>query len=409
MYAEILTIGTEITTGSILNTNNQFLSKRLLDLGIDVHYHSTVDDNVDRIHDAITLALKRSDLIITTGGLGPTSDDMTKEIISKSLGLDLILDDEMVKTIRDKFLRMNSVMTDNNLKQATKLQGSIFLKNSIGTAPGIFLKQDEKIVIMLPGVPSEMKIMFDREVIPLIKQDYNIIKRSVNTVGIGEAELEMKIKDLLDLFPNISIATFPSDGQVEIKIIGRGLDKSNIERNMNTIIKTMENRFKEYIFGYDNIPMEMAVFNLLKDRNLQIGFCESCTGGLISARFSRIPGVSEVFNRSIISYSNDSKIEELGVNPKTIDKYGAVSEKTALEMVNGMLNRTDLDIALSVTGLAGPDGDTKDSPIGLVYICISDRLNTEIIKSNFVGNREIIQDKATMKAFSELRKFLLSK
>ncbi|MCK9442912.1 MAG: competence/damage-inducible protein A [Tissierellaceae bacterium] len=409
MYAEILTIGTEITTGSILNTNNQFLSKRLLDLGIDVHYHSTVDDNVDRIHDAITLALKRSDLIITTGGLGPTSDDMTKEIISKSLGLDLILDDEMVKTIRDKFLRMNSVMTDNNLKQATKLQGSIFLKNSIGTAPGIFLKQDEKIVIMLPGVPSEMKIMFDREVIPLIKQDYNIIKRSVNTVGIGEAELEMKIKDLLDLFPNISIATFPSDGQVEIKIIGRGLDKSNIERNMNTIIKTMENRFKEYIFGYDNIPMEMAVFNLLKDRNLQIGFCESCTGGLISARFSRIPGVSEVFNRSIISYSNDSKIEELGVNPTTIDKYGAVSEKTALEMVNGMLNRTDLDIALSVTGLAGPDGDTKDSPIGLVYICISDRLNTEIIKSNFVGNREIIQDKATMKAFSELRKFLLSK
>lgn len=409
MYAEILTIGTEITTGSILNTNNQFLSKRLLDLGIDVHYHSAVDDNIDRIHDAITLALKRSDLIITTGGLGPTSDDMTKEIISKSLGLDLILDDEMVKTIRNKFLRINSVMTDNNLKQATKLKGSVFLKNSIGTAPGIFLKQDDKIIVMLPGVPSEMEIMFDREVIPLIKQDYNIIKKSVNTVGIGEAELEMKIKDLLDLFPNISIATFPSDGQVEIKIIGRGIDKNNVERNMNTIIKTIENRFKEYIFGYDNIPMEMAVFNLLKDRNLQIGFCESCTGGLISARFSRIPGVSKVFNRSIVTYSNDSKIEELGVNPETINKYGAVSEETALEMANGMLNRADLDIALSVTGLAGPDGDTKENPIGLVYICISDRLKTRIIKSNFVGNRVIIQDKATMKAFSELRKFLLSK
>ncbi len=409
MYAEILTIGTEITTGSILNTNNQFLSKKLLDLGIDVHYHSTVDDNVDRIHDAIRLALKRSDLIITTGGLGPTADDMTKEIISKSLGLDLILDEKMVNTIREKFARMNSTMTENNVKQATKLKGSNFLKNSIGTAPGIFLKHEGKIVIMLPGVPSEMEHMFEREVIPLIKQDYTILKKSVNTIGIGEAELEMKIKDLLDMYPNISLATFPSDGQVEIKIIGRAIDEKNLERNMSNIVEIIEKRFKEYIYGYDNIPMEVAVFNLLSKNKLKIGFCESCTGGLISARFSRIPGVSKVFDRSIISYSNNSKIEELGVKPHTINKYGVVSEETAIEMANGLLSRSDLDIALSITGLAGPSGDGEEKPIGLVYICISDGKNTKTIESNFLGSRTIIQDKATMKAFSELRKFLLSK
>ncbi|MFA7412646.1 MAG: nicotinamide-nucleotide amidohydrolase family protein, partial [Tissierellaceae bacterium] len=332
-----------------------------------------------------------------------------KEIISKSLGLDLILDEKMVNTIREKFARMNSTMTENNVKQATKLKGSNFLENSIGTAPGIFLKHEGKIVIMLPGVPSEMEYMFEREVIPLIKQDYTILKKSVNTIGIGEAELEMKIKDLLDMYPNISLATFPSDGQVEIKIIGRAIDEKNLERNMSNIVEIIEKRFKEYIYGYDNIPMEVAVFNLLSKNKLKIGFCESCTGGLISARFSRIPGVSKVFDRSIISYSNNSKIEELGVKPHTINKYGVVSEETAIEMANGLLSRSDLDIALSITGLAGPSGDGEEKPIGLVYICISDGKNTKTIESNFLGSRTIIQDKATMKAFSELRKFLLSK
>lgn len=408
MKAEIITIGTEITTGSILNTNSKFLSSKLLELGIETCYQTSVDDNIERFKDAIDISLKRADFIVTTGGLGPTYDDITKEIISEALDLKLIEDKEMLKIIKEKFASLNKKMPLNNMKLAKRPENSIFLYNSIGTAPGIFIKKENKIIIMLPGPPNEMEPMFNNEVIPLIKQDYYIITKSINLTDIGESQLEMELKDLINTDPEVYIATFAKENEVEIKIIGKGLNKENIENKIKYFTKIIEERFKDYIYGYDNVPIEEIVFNILKEKNYKIGFAESCTGGLISGKLCRIPGVSEVFDRGVISYSIKSKIEELGVNPLTIERFGVVSEETAIEMAKGLLNRKGIDIALSITGLAGPDGGTYDKPIGLVYMCISDRKKTLPIKCNFSGNRENIQNKAVKKAFFELRKFLLN-
>ncbi|MCQ4921736.1 competence/damage-inducible protein A [Tissierella carlieri] len=409
MIAEIITIGSEITTGSILNTHSKYISSKLLELGIETYYHTSVDDNKKRVSDIINIALQRADIIITTGGLGPTDDDLTKEVISETLGLELISDKDIEDNIRNIFSKLDKTMPTNNLKQAFKPEGSQFLKNSIGTAPGIFLSKDNKKIIMLPGPSKEMELMFNNEVIPLIHEDYNIIIKSVNIIGIGESQLEMKIKDLINKDSDIIIATFAKEGEVEVKIIGKGKNKDIIENKINNVIKILKQRFHEYIYGFDNIPIEIIVFNLLKEINYKIGFCESCTGGLISSRFSRIPGVSQVFDRSIVTYSNNAKMEELGVNSNTLEKYGAVSEETAIEMANGLLNRDNLDLSLSVTGIAGPDGGTEEKPIGLVYLCISTKDKSIPIKCNFNGNRESIQNKTATRAFFELRKFLLNK
>lgn len=408
MKAEIITIGTEITTGSILNTNSKFLSSKLLELGIEVCYHTSVDDSAERIKEAIDISLKRADIIITTGGLGPTYDDLTKEIISEALGLKLIEDEKMLEIIKDKFSKLNKKMPDNNLKLAKKPENSVFLSNKIGTAPGIFLKADNKIIIMLPGPPSEMEEMFNNEVIPLIPQEQFVIKKSINITDIGESQVEMELRDLINSDPEIYIATFAKGNEVEIKLIGKSHDKISLENKLNHYIKIIEEKFNDYIYGYDNIPIEEIVFNILKEKNYKIGFAESCTGGLISSTLCRIPGASNVFDRGIVSYSIKSKIEELGINSSIIEEFGVVSKETAIEMAKGLLKRNDIDIALSITGLAGPDGGTEEKPVGLVYICISNREKIVPIKCNFSGNRKAIQDKAVKKAFFELRKFLIN-
>lgn len=409
MIAEIITIGSEITTGSTLNTHSQYISSKLLELGIETYYHTSVDDNKERVKDIINISLQRANLIITTGGLGPTDDDLTKEVISDALGLKLVNDKDMEENIRNIFGKLNKSMPINNLKQASKPEGSRFLKNAIGTAPGIFLCKDNKKIIMLPGPPREMELMFINEVIPLINEDFNIVSRTVNIIGIGESQLEMEIKDLINMDSNIMVATFAKEGEVQVKIIGKGKEKNIVENKVNTIIGILQDRFHDYIYSFDNIPIEMVVFNLLKEKNYKIGFCESCTGGLISSRFSHIPGGSQVFDRSIVTYSNDAKMEEVGVSLSTLENYGAVSKETAMEMANGLLTRKNLDISLAVTGIAGPDGGTEEKPVGLVYLCISTKERSLPIKCNFNGNRESIQNKTATRAFFELRNFLLNK
>ena len=251
MKAEIITIGTEVTTGSILNTNSKYLAEKLLELGIEVYYHTSVDDNIERIKEVVDISLNRADLIITTGGLGPTQDDITKEIISESLGLKLIDDEEMLEIIKERFVSLNREMPSNNLKQVKKPEGSTFLYNRIGTAPGIFIQRDNKTIIMLPGPPIEMNRMFEDEVIPLIKQDFSIIIRSINLMDIGESQLEMELKDLINVDPEINIATFPKESEVEIKIIGKGNNRKELEIKIGHFIKIIEDRFK--IISMDTI------------------------------------------------------------------------------------------------------------------------------------------------------------
>lgn len=408
MIGEIISVGTEITTGSILNTNTKYLSNKLMEIGIETHYHTAVDDDKDRLSEVVNIALNRSDIIITTGGLGPTEDDLTKEVISSTLGLELEMDSAMEQTIIGMFTKMNRIMTDNNRKQATKPKDSQFITNENGTAPGIYINKDNKKIIMLPGPPSEMNAMFEKYVIPLIKEDYTIIKRSINLYGIGESTLESQLKGMpIWMYDNIIIATFAKVGDLEIKIIGKGKVETIVENQIDEIMTIIVDRFNKFIFGYDNIPIEEVVYKLLNEKNFKLGLCESCTGGLISSRFTSIPGASNVLDRGIVTYSNQAKIDELDVPSDIIEKHGAVSEETAFAMANGLLKRTNLDIVLSITGIAGPSGGSDLKPVGLVYICIMDRRKHKIFKFNIRGNRVSIQNKAATSAFAEIRKFLI--
>lgn len=407
MKTEIISIGTEITTGSTLNTNAYFLSKNLLSLGIETFYQSSVDDNVNRIKEAFDIALNRANLILVTGGLGPTEDDMTKEILAEHLNLELIFDKDMKDKII-KTLYKYVEIPKNNFKQAYNIENGVFLNNMTGTAPGIYLKHDEKVIILLPGPPREMEPMFYNEVLPLIKQEkLYIIERSVNLMGIGESLLELEIKDLIHLYSDIEVATFGKPNNVEIKLIGRGTDKVSLKFKINYIIDEIKKRFRDNIFSYDNIPIENIVFDLLKERSLTLGFSESCTGGALSARFTKIPGASKVFDRGLITYSNKSKVEELFVSKESLKAYGAVSSEVAVEMAGGLLRKSDVDISVSTTGIAGPESDGTNKPVGLIYICIKSNSKEDVFKLNLKGSRKEIQNQTVNFIFLKLREYIL--
>ncbi len=406
MRAEIISVGTEIILGYTLNTNTYYLSNKLSEIGIEVLYHSSVKDDPYLLEEAVKIGLKRADILIFTGGLGPTADDITKEVVSKTLGLNLRIDRNMKNLIKEYFNRTNRSMPENNIKQAYLPEGSTILPNEIGTAPGIYIKYKDKKIVLLPGPPKEMKLMFEKYVIPLIKQDFVIKTAVIKTIGIGESKLETLLRDIIEKQQNPTIATYAKEGQVDIRIIAKGNNEEKVNTLLEEIIKKIDSRISEYIYSYEDKTIEEVVFEKLKEKNMKIAFCESCTGGLISNRFTQIPGVSQVFDRGIITYSNRSKIEELGVKEDTLSKYGAVSEQVALEMAVGLLNKTKVDIALSTTGIAGPTGGSKSKPVGLVYIGIATRDNAYVVKSTFSGDRNTIQNRATIKAFNEIRKIL---
>lgn len=408
MRAEIITVGSELILGSTLNTNAQYLTRRLWEVGIEVLYHTSLKDDKKQLKEAVSIGLNRADLLIFTGGLGPTADDFTKEVVSEILGLKLQLDNTIADTIRDYFSKTNKDMPPNNIKQAYIPEGSKAIKNDFGTAPGMFIEWKGKILILLPGPPREMKKMFDKYVIPLIKQDYIIREVTLKTIGIGESKLETLIKDIIDERDNPTIATYAGEGTVDIKIVARGSNESEIDKLLEESISKIKDRISENIYSYNNESIEEVVFKLLKQKRFKIAFSESCTGGLIASRFTQIPGVSEVFDRGIVTYSNEAKMDELNVRDHTLDKYGAVSEEVALEMAKGLLEKANVDIALSITGLAGPSNGNEDKPIGLVYIGIATREKSIVIESRLNGDRIAIQNKAALKAFNELRKYLIN-
>ncbi|NMA86552.1 MAG: competence/damage-inducible protein A [Tissierellia bacterium] len=406
MKAEIISVGTELILGDTLNTNSHYISRSLTENGIEVLFHTSVLDNKKLLKDVINIALNRVELLIFTGGLGPTNDDMTKEILSETLDLPLILNSEIEKNIEKYFKGTNRDMPKNNIKQAYLPKNSKYLKNEIGTAPGIYIKHQGKIIILLPGPPQEMKTMLDNYVIPLIKQEDIIKTKTINTVGIGESQLEMLLKDIIENETNVNIATYAKMGKVDIRLVTKGKNEKKIDAELYRVLKNIENRISEYIYSYDNLSIEEAVFNSLKEKNMKIAFCESCTGGLITSKFTKISGASQVLDRGIVTYSDNSKIEELNVNKLLIDKYSSVSEEVALAMAKGLLEKTNVDIALSTTGIAGPTGATENKPIGLVYIGIALKEQSFVVKSIFKGDRNTIQNRASTKAFDELRKIL---
>jgi len=409
MNADIISVGTELLLGDIVNTNSQYLSNELASLGIDVFFQSTVGDNESRIREITLSSMKRSDILIFTGGLGPTSDDITKEAICNALNINLKVDKDTLSSIMKNFSDRGIYMPESNKKQALVPENSLILKNDFGTAPGIYLNYNDKIIIMLPGPPREMIPMFNNYVKPILKSLSNFIIKSkvIKTIDIPESTLENKLSGLIT-YENPTIATYAKDGQVHIRITAKAIDESNVDHMLTDIQSKIEDKIKEYIYGYDNETLESVVLKLAEKLNLKIGFCESCTGGLVTSMFTRLSGASKVIDRSIITYSNLSKIEEVNVDSKVLEKNGAVSKETAIQMAKGLLSKSNIDLAVSITGIAGPTGGTLDKPVGLVYICLATKNECKVYKNIFKGDRFSIQFRTANTVFNIVRKYLLN-
>ncbi len=408
MNCTILSVGTELLMGQTVNTNATYLSKELNELGFNVLYHFTVGDNPNRLKSLFKHALSISDIIITTGGLGPTQDDLTKEIISESLMKDLYLDDMAHNEIKNFFNKLNKEMTTNNIKQAYLPSGSKILKNDLGTAPGFIIDDIEKIVICLPGPPKEMIHMFSKYVKPyLLNRTDSIIKsKIINFFGIGESALESKLEDLISNQTNPTLATYANDGSLSLRITAKSNSEKDIDSLLNPVIEEVKNRLDKYIYSFNNESLEEVVGNILMENNISISLAESCTGGLLSSMLTSIPGISKVLDRTIVSYSNRAKYEELNVPYEIINKYGAVSKETAMAMAEGLKKITKSDLCISITGIAGPGGGTTEKPVGLVYIGFSYLDNIYYKKFNFNGSREKIRKMTSLHALNLIRKII---
>ncbi|KNF08882.1 competence damage-inducible protein A [Gottschalkia purinilytica] len=412
MKAEIISVGTELSSGDTLNTNSKYISNKLMELGISVNRHITVSDDKDILRETILNSIENSDILICTGGLGPTHDDITKEMFGEVLKKELVFDENIFNNIESYFKKRNICMAENNKKQAFILEESKPLKNEIGTAPGLYIEYINKKIILLPGPPNEMERMFENQVIPILEylSPDKITSTTLRIIGIVEATVENLIEDVIKSYKDyLEIATYAKDGIVDIKVTSKNKNRDYSNKYIEEATKKITDILKDDIYTFDERSIEEVVFDMLVNKNLKIGFCESCTGGLISSRLTKVSGASKVLERSIITYSNNSKIQELCVNEETISSFGAVSKETAKEMARGLLKKCEsIDIAISVTGIAGPTGGTKEKPVGLVYICLAHK-DDYIVKENFlIGDRQSIQNKSSNIAFNLLRKYLLN-
>jgi nicotinamide-nucleotide amidase len=407
--AEILAVGTELLMGQTVNTNAQYISERLPDVGIGVYYHSVVGDNPQRLKEVLNLALSRSDIVVITGGLGPTTDDLTKETVAAAMNRRLIRDQETLDKLKSFFVRFKRPMTENNLKQADMPEGSIIITNNNGTAPGCIIEEQDKIVIMLPGPPSEMRPMFDETVIPFLEKrsEFRIVSRFLRVFGIGESAMEDSIKDLVENQSNPTIAPYVKEGEVTIRITARCPRVGAHEDIISPVEGEIVKRLGSKVYSSDNKGLDETVAGMLLQSGITIAIAESCTGGLISARLTENPGVSRVFNRGIISYSNESKMENLNVNPETLESFGAVSRETAMEMAEGIRVLSGTDLGLSVTGIAGPDGSSPEKPVGLVYVGLADKNGIECKEFRLWGSRNRIRNIASLHAFDMVRRKLI--
>lgn len=396
MKAEIIAVGSELLLGQIINTNAQIISKHLQEIGIDVYYHTCVGDNRERLGSIFKIAFERSEIIVLTGGLGPTADDLTKETIASCLNLPLEIDNIALKMIKNYFQSRQISMTENNLKQALIPKGAKFIPNHRGTAPGILLNYKGKIVVMLPGPPYEMEPMLNDMVIPHLSKLSNevIYSKVLRFYGIGEAQLEKNIEDLIVEQSNPTIAPLAKMGEVTIRLTAKANNLAEARKIIYPVEVEIKNRIGKYLYGYDGETIEKIVADYLIKENLSISVAESCTGGLLSHRLTNIPGISNAFDRGIISYSNRAKHEHLYVKDSTLKKYGAVSKETAVEMAEGIRKVSGTDIGISITGIAGPDGGTKEKPVGLVFIAYADDKKTVVKKKLFFGNRITIKERS---------------
>ena len=378
MTAEILCVGTELLLGNIVNTNAAFLSRELAAMGIFTYNQSVVGDNAGRLKESLKLAVSRSDIVIITGGLGPTYDDLTKETVAEYFGLKMEMHQESLERLQQFYKQFNREMTPNNKKQAVMPEKSIVFQNNYGTAPALAVVSDtdseygKKTVVMLPGPPREMEPLFREEVKPFLQTQSNIIllSKTIHIIGMGESAVEHTLYDLMKNSTNPTVAPYAKEGEVELRVTASGKNQAECLDLIEPVIAKIKAEIGECIYGIDVKSLQNALVTKLGEKKLKLATAESCTGGLVGKRITEMAGSSSVYLGGVVAYDNSVKIKLLGVKESTLEQFGAVSEQTAIEMAEGAAKNLAADIGISTTGIAGPDGGSDEKPVGLVYVGI---------------------------------------
>ena len=418
MKSEIISVGTELLLGDIVNSNAQFLAQELRELGINVYYQSVVGDNETRLKEVFSRSLERCDLVILTGGLGPTKDDLTKEAVAKVLGLEMEKNSWWEEKLEEFFQKRKRPMAEVNRKQAWLFKGSTLLPNPNGTAPGIFWENSDtrQLVILLPGPPRELQTIFLEEVVPRLREklegtgELGVLKSNVlRTVGIGESALVDKIKPVLEKQKNPTIAPLAKLAEVHLRISAWAEDVFQADKMLAEKKGELKEILGDYIYGEDEEELEEVVAKMLWEKNLSLALAESCTGGFLSSRLTNIPGSSNFLQGSMVTYSDEAKIKLLEVNREIINKNGAVSSEVAIVMAENARKIMGSDVGLGITGIAGPGGGTEEKPVGLTYIALSAEDKKFCRDYRYWGNRQEIKTRVTQGALEILRRYLMGK
>ena len=405
--AELIAVGTELLLGNIANTDAQMLSQGLSALGINVYYHTVVGDNPERLRAAVELAKSRADLILTTGGLGPTCDDLTKNVLAACFGKELVYNQEAEERCRAFFQKIGREMTTNNRQQFYLPEGATVFQNDWGTAPGCGFEADGVHIIMLPGPPRECKAMFTYRAVPYLQSlsEGTIVSRTLKLFGIGESGMESLLREKMNAMTNPTLAPYAKEGECELRITAKADNEDAARALIAPVEKELRDLFGDKIYGADIPSLEAAVLALLKEKGLTLGSAESCTGGLIAKRMTDLSGASAVFRGGVVSYATEVKHTVLGVPEDLLEQYGAVSEPVARAMAQGCRKLCGSDLAVSVTGVAGPDPDDRGNPVGLVYVGIATPEGTHVRELHAGNGRERVRTAAAHNAFDLVRRY----
>lgn len=408
MKAEILAVGTEILLGDIVNTNAQYLAKELANMGVTVQHQAVVGDNHQRLKEAMEQALSRCDMVITSGGLGPTQDDITKETAAEVFGKKLYLHKESKDRLEEHFKGRN--MAQNNYKQAYMPEGAVVLPNNNGTAPGCIIEEKGKIIVVLPGPPRELKPMFSESVVPFISEKTNctLVSREIHVINVGESKAAEVMDDLIKNSTNPTVAPYAKDNEMLFRVTGKGKDKQECEEIIEPVVKEIYNRLGNYIYGENEETLVSSIMKILEEKKWTLATAESCTGGMVASRIVDYAGASKAFVNGMVTYTNESKSRLLDVKCDTLEKWGAVSPQTAEEMCLGAAKVSNTNIGISTTGVAGPGGGTAEKPVGLVYIGVA--INGKAVVERLdihLGSRNRIRGYATSRVLALLRQELI--
>lgn len=410
MTVEIICVGTELLLGNIVNTNAAYIAAKCAGLGLSCYYQSVVGDNEERLTQVLSTAVGRSDVVILSGGLGPTEDDLTKEVAAKVCGKKLYVNDECMERISEYFANRDIKPTENNWKQARIPEGAQVMQNNNGTAPGIIIETENARLILLPGPPGELEPMFEESVVPYLAglTSEVIESQTVKICGVPESEVETRVMDMIDAQTNPTIATYAKTGEVHIRVTARAASHKEARKLIKPMVKELKSRFGYDIYSTEeDTTLEKAVVELLQGNELTVTSAESCTGGMLAARLVNVPGASDIFKAGFVTYSNKAKRKFLGVKKSTLQKYGAVSRQTAEEMAKGVAFMNKADVSIAVTGIAGPDGGSEEKPVGLVYIACNVKGNITVREYHFKGNRAKIREASTSSALILMRSCVL--